>query len=76
MVIAARPWLRLLLGLAVAAGVLQVRGQRTPSITGFISIDCGLPEQSGYVDAATKIPYTSDSGFTDAGSNRDISREC
>ncbi|VAH21467.1 unnamed protein product [Triticum turgidum subsp. durum] len=75
MVIAARPWLRLLLGLAAAAGVLQVRGQRTPSITGFISIDCGLPEQGGYVDAATKIPYTSDAGFTDAGSNRDVSAE-
>ena len=36
--------------------------------TGFVSIDCGLPEQAGvYVDAATKLPYVPDGAYTDAG---------
>lgn len=43
--------------------------------SGFISIDCGLPGKSSYVDSATKLPYVSDVGFTDAGSNRNISAE-
>jgi hypothetical protein len=43
---------------------------------GFISIDCGLPEQTGsYVDDLTKLQYTSDAGFTDAGSNHNVSAE-
>lgn len=69
-------WSWLLLLLLGLAGVLQVRGQRAPDSTGFVSIDCGLPEQAGgYVDAATKLPYVPDGAFTDAGSNRDISPE-
>ncbi|KAK1698173.1 hypothetical protein QYE76_014870 [Lolium multiflorum] len=69
-------WL-LLLGLAAAAGaVLQVRGQSAPDTRGFISIDCGLPEQmDSYVDEATKLRYTSDAGFTDGGSNHNVSAE-
>ncbi|VAH21450.1 unnamed protein product [Triticum turgidum subsp. durum] len=66
---AARSPLTLLLSLAVAAaGVLQVHGR-------FITIDCGLPEHSSYVNNRTKIPITSDAGFTDAGYNRNISAE-
>ncbi|KAM0839454.1 hypothetical protein ACQ4PT_060304 [Festuca glaucescens] len=71
---AVRRWL-LLLGLA---GVLHgVRGQQpVPDSTGFISIDCGLPEHAGgYVDATTKLPYVPDGAFTDAGSNHNISVE-
>ncbi|KAI5019614.1 hypothetical protein ZWY2020_044502 [Hordeum vulgare] len=69
-------WSWLLLLLLGLAGVLQVRGQRAPDSTGFVSIDCGLPEQAGgYADAATKLPYVPDGAFTDAGSNRDISPE-
>lgn len=70
---ASRPWLILLLGLA---GVLKVPGQRAPDSTGFVSIDCGLPpEQGGYLDAATKLPYVPDGAFTDAGANHNISAE-
>ncbi|KAF6991219.1 hypothetical protein CFC21_008328 [Triticum aestivum] len=70
---AARSWLLLLLGLA---GVLHVHGQRAPDSTGFVSIDCGLPEQAGgYVDAATKLPYVPDGAYTDAGANHNISPE-
>ncbi|KAM3411914.1 hypothetical protein ACQJBY_003534 [Aegilops geniculata] len=71
-----RSSLTLLLCLAAAiAGVLQVRGQRAPSLEGFITIDCGLPEQSSYVDPVTKIRATSDAGFTDAGYNHNTSAE-
>jgi hypothetical protein len=67
----ARPWLLLI----VLAGVLfQVRGQ--PDSTGFVSIDCGLPEQAGgYMDAATNLTYVPDGAYTDAGSNHNISAE-
>ncbi|PUZ65099.1 hypothetical protein GQ55_3G196200 [Panicum hallii var. hallii] len=66
----------LLLVLAGAgAGILSVHGDGTPDSTGFLSIDCGLPEKSSYVDAATKLPYVSDAGFTDAGYNRNVSAE-
>ncbi|GJM89516.1 hypothetical protein PR202_ga05717 [Eleusine coracana subsp. coracana] len=68
------PWL-LLFVLAAAAGVLRVRGQGAPDTTGFIIIDCGLPEKSSYVDDATKLTYVSDDGFTDAGVNRNVSAE-
>ncbi|KAK1699302.1 hypothetical protein QYE76_015999 [Lolium multiflorum] len=66
-------WLTVLLGLA--AGALQVCGQRAASTTGFITIDCGLPNEGGYIDPMTKIPSTSDTGFIDVGSNRNISAE-
>nr|CAB3464666.1 unnamed protein product [Digitaria exilis] len=70
----ARSWLPLLV--VVAAAVLGVHGQgAAPDSTGFISIDCGIPEQSSYVDVATKLPYVSDAGFTDAGANHNISAE-
>ncbi|KAF6991214.1 hypothetical protein CFC21_008324 [Triticum aestivum] len=39
---------------------------------GFISIDCGLDEKTSYVNVI-QIPYTSDAGFTDAGSNHNTS---
>ncbi|KAF6985712.1 hypothetical protein CFC21_003539 [Triticum aestivum] len=41
---------------------------------GFITIDCGQ-EQGSYTDPITKIPVTSDAGFTDAGYNYNISAE-
>ncbi|KAF7078222.1 hypothetical protein CFC21_082696 [Triticum aestivum] len=44
-------------------------------LSGFISIDCGLSEQSSYVDGATELTYTSDAGFIDAGSNYNVSAE-
>ncbi|TVU20516.1 hypothetical protein EJB05_36728, partial [Eragrostis curvula] len=59
-----RPWLLLLLlVLGAVTGVLRVRCQGTPDTTGFVSIDCGIPEGSSYVDDATKLTYVSDAGF-------------
>uniref|UniRef100_A0A0E0LZ14 Protein kinase domain-containing protein n=1 Tax=Oryza punctata TaxID=4537 RepID=A0A0E0LZ14_ORYPU len=59
---------------AGAAVVLQAaRGQ--PDSNGFISIDCGLSGKAGYVDNATKLSYSPDAGFTDAGTDNNISAE-
>ncbi|TVU20528.1 hypothetical protein EJB05_36741, partial [Eragrostis curvula] len=58
-----------------AAGVLRVHGQDIPDSKAFISIDCGLPEESSYVDPVTNLTYVSDTGFTDAGVNRNVSAE-
>ncbi|KAM0899379.1 hypothetical protein ACQ4PT_021266 [Festuca glaucescens] len=70
--VAVQSALTLLLGLA---GVLHVGGQRALSTAGFITIDCGLPAQTSYVDPITKIPHISDAGFVDAGYNHNISAE-
>lgn len=41
---------------------------------GFISLDCGLSETAAsYVDATTKLSFVPDAGFTDTGSNHNIS---
>ncbi|KAF7089450.1 hypothetical protein CFC21_092424 [Triticum aestivum] len=69
----AAPWLLLLL--CVAGGVPRVRCQSAPDSTDVISIDCGLSEQSSYVDDATELAYTSDAGLIDAGSNYNVSAE-
>ncbi|XP_039800173.1 putative leucine-rich repeat receptor-like protein kinase At2g19210 [Panicum virgatum] len=58
---------------AATAGVLQARAQ--PDSNGFISVDCGLPGTASYVDDTTKLAYAPDGGFTDAGSNHNISAE-
>ncbi|KAG8067942.1 hypothetical protein GUJ93_ZPchr0005g15525 [Zizania palustris] len=71
---AARSWLLLLCFAAAAAGgVLQGRAQ--PDSKGFISIDCGFPGKTGYVDNRTALSYSGDDGFTDGGSNYNISAE-
>ncbi|XP_015696277.1 putative leucine-rich repeat receptor-like serine/threonine-protein kinase At2g19230 [Oryza brachyantha] len=73
---ATRSSLLLLCCLAVAAGagVLQ-EARAQPDSNGFISIDCGLSGKAGYVDNATKLTYLPDAGFTDAGTNHNISAE-
>ncbi|XP_031280586.1 putative leucine-rich repeat receptor-like protein kinase At2g19210 [Pistacia vera] len=43
--------------------------------SGFISIDCGIPEGSGYDDEKTGVKYISDVNFTDGGINRSILSE-
>ncbi|VAH21441.1 unnamed protein product [Triticum turgidum subsp. durum] len=59
-------WLLLLLSMAASIDKLA----------GFISIDCGLPANAvGYVDNTTKLRFTGDAGFTDAGSNHNISAQ-
>ncbi|XP_060971592.1 probable LRR receptor-like serine/threonine-protein kinase At1g05700 [Cannabis sativa] len=42
------------------------------SQSGFISIDCGLSETSGYVDGTTDLTYVSDTNFTEAGENHEV----
>ena len=45
------------------------------SVSGFISIDCGLPANSSYSEAQTGINYISDSAFIDTGESKKISTE-
>ncbi|CAM0953287.1 unnamed protein product [Alopecurus aequalis] len=70
---AAMPWL-LLICLA-SSGVLQVLAQSNSA--GFISIDCGLPGETGYVDDYDNLAYTTDAGFIDAyaGSNHNVAAQ-
>ncbi|KAF0927292.1 hypothetical protein E2562_031495 [Oryza meyeriana var. granulata] len=70
---AAWSWLLLLCFTVATAGVLQVRAQ--PDSNGFISIDCGLPGKTGFVDDKSKLSFVPDDGFTDGGACRNISAE-
>jgi hypothetical protein len=45
------------------------------SLAGFISIDCGIPENSSYQDLTSSIIYVSDHGFISSGENRNISAD-
>ncbi|KAJ0007269.1 hypothetical protein Pint_30159 [Pistacia integerrima] len=45
------------------------------SQSGFISIDCGVSEKSGYTDKLTGINYTSDASFIKTGVSKNISPE-
>ncbi|KAM3197498.1 hypothetical protein ACQJBY_072893 [Aegilops geniculata] len=69
---AAVTWL-LLLCLAATTGMPQALAQ--PPTSGFISIDCGLPGETGYVDDISALSHSTDAGFIDAyaGSNHNIS---
>jgi hypothetical protein len=44
-------------------------------LAGFISIDCGISENSSYQDLRSSIIYVSDHGFISSGANRNISLE-
>lgn len=44
-------------------------------IAGFISIDCGSPPSSAYIDAITGLPYISDAQFVDTGVSHNVSAE-
>ncbi|XP_010541120.1 PREDICTED: putative leucine-rich repeat receptor-like protein kinase At2g19210 [Tarenaya hassleriana] len=41
--------------------------------SGFVSIDCGIPDGSSYNDEKTDIKYVSDSGFVESGTSKNIS---
>ncbi|KAL5822652.1 hypothetical protein ACOSQ4_020552 [Xanthoceras sorbifolium] len=43
--------------------------------SGFISLDCGLPEDSNYDDVKTGINYISDAAFINTGDSKTISAE-
>nr|GMC73183.1 putative leucine-rich repeat receptor-like protein kinase At2g19210 [Ipomoea batatas] len=55
----------------LAALAVLVHAQDDQS--GFVSIDCGLPEGSNYTDPITGIRYVSDAGFADSGTLNNIS---
>ncbi|XP_039051063.1 probable LRR receptor-like serine/threonine-protein kinase At4g29180 isoform X1 [Hibiscus syriacus] len=54
------------------AAVLLVHGQLQ---AGFISIDCGSPENLNFVDPDTGISYTSDGAYINTGISNNISSE-
>ncbi|KAJ1420257.1 Serine-threonine/tyrosine-protein kinase, catalytic domain [Sesbania bispinosa] len=56
--------------LVVLRIVVLVQAQNPP---GFISIDCGLPENSSYTEQTTGINYISDAKFIDSGVSKSIS---
>ncbi|XP_056848346.1 probable LRR receptor-like serine/threonine-protein kinase At1g05700 [Raphanus sativus] len=43
------------------------------NLTGFISIDCGIPSGSSYTDDTTGINYVSDSSFVETGVSKTVS---
>ncbi|XP_019092391.1 PREDICTED: putative leucine-rich repeat receptor-like protein kinase At2g19210 [Camelina sativa] len=43
--------------------------------SGFVSIDCGIPEDSSYNDETTNIKYISDAAFVESGTNHSIGPE-
>ncbi|PNX70276.1 receptor-like protein kinase, partial [Trifolium pratense] len=54
--------------LSVLLGVLTILVLiQAQDLSGFISIDCGLPEHSSYSDRKTGIGYISDAKFIDTG---------
>ncbi|XLS70188.1 hypothetical protein HN51_027053 [Arachis hypogaea] len=60
----------LFLLLAALSFVATVQGQDQ---SGFISIDCGLPENSNYTEKSTGINYISDANFIDSGVSKTVS---
>ncbi|KAH7565381.1 hypothetical protein JRO89_XS09G0199200 [Xanthoceras sorbifolium] len=59
------------LGVVIALTVL-VHAQ---SQSGFISINCGLPKNSGYTDEKTGIDYAPDVNFIENGASYNISSD-
>ncbi|CAM0948537.1 unnamed protein product [Alopecurus aequalis] len=57
------PWL-LILCLATTGGILQAVAQVDLD---FVSLDCGLQGETSYVDDFTKLNFTTDADFIDAG---------
>ncbi|ESQ50531.1 hypothetical protein EUTSA_v10022541mg [Eutrema salsugineum] len=55
-----------------SALVLLVRAQDQ---SGFVSIDCGIPEDSSYNDETTDIKYISDAAFVESGTIHSIDPE-
>ncbi|ESQ50532.1 hypothetical protein EUTSA_v10023115mg [Eutrema salsugineum] len=43
--------------------------------SGFISIDCGIPDDSSYNDETTGIKYVSDSAFVDSGTRKSVAAQ-
>ncbi|XLQ98797.1 hypothetical protein HN51_053640 [Arachis hypogaea] len=60
----------LFLLLGALSFVATIQGQDQ---SGFISIDCGLPENSNYTEKNTGINYISDANFIDSGVSKTVS---
>ena len=45
-------------------------------LSGFISLDCGLPENSNYTESTTGINYISDASFIETGVSMNVSSVC
>ncbi|XP_020413183.1 probable LRR receptor-like serine/threonine-protein kinase At1g05700 [Prunus persica] len=58
---------------AVLAGFVLAVSVDSQNQTGFISIDCGLPNNSSYTERTTGISYTSDSSLIDTGESKYLS---
>ncbi|XP_050231699.1 LRR receptor-like serine/threonine-protein kinase IOS1 [Mercurialis annua] len=52
--------------------VILIHGQDQ---TGFISLDCGLPEKTNYTDEDTGLNYISDASFVETGISKIVLRE-
>ncbi|URE17721.1 receptor-like serine threonine-protein kinase [Musa troglodytarum] len=61
-------WFFLLLAIA---SLSKVHAQ-LPTTDGFVSIDCGISSNTNYTDENTNIPYVSDDGFIDTGTDHTI----
>uniref|UniRef100_A0A1S4E3N3 non-specific serine/threonine protein kinase n=1 Tax=Cucumis melo TaxID=3656 RepID=A0A1S4E3N3_CUCME len=57
----------LLTALALALLLVQAQDQ-----SGFISLDCGLPEGTSYTETTTKLNYVSDASFINSGVSQDV----
>ncbi|XVF26888.1 hypothetical protein REPUB_Repub14bG0058600 [Reevesia pubescens] len=57
------------LALVIQLQLLSVHGRDQ---SGFISLDCGLPQDSNYTEITTGLNYSSDASFIDTGISRSI----
>ncbi|XP_022714526.1 LRR receptor-like serine/threonine-protein kinase IOS1 [Durio zibethinus] len=57
------------LAFVIQLQLLQVNGQDQ---SGFISLDCGLPQDSNYTEITTGLNYSSDASFIETGISRSI----
>jgi len=57
--------------LLILVMMIQVRAQTPPP--GFINIDCGWSNSSGYADNTLRMSYSSDGEFAEGGRNNDVS---
>ncbi|XP_064974723.1 putative leucine-rich repeat receptor-like protein kinase At2g19210 [Musa acuminata AAA Group] len=61
-------WFFLLLAIASLSTVHA----QLPTTDGYVSIDCGISSNTNYTDETTSIPYVSDDGFIDTGTDHTI----
>ncbi|XP_064974724.1 putative leucine-rich repeat receptor-like protein kinase At2g19210 [Musa acuminata AAA Group] len=61
-------WFFLLLAIASLSTVHA----QLPTTDGYVSIDCGISSNTNYTDETTNIPYVSDDGFIDTGTDHTI----